>query len=250
MSLIAIGDTHGRNDWKKIIEIEKDLVDTIIFIGDYFDTHDQISPVEQIYNFLEIIKFKKKILKKGKQKVIILIGNHDYHYLPGINETYPGYNIRTAPEISRILKENLQYLQICYEENGFLFSHAGITKTWIKDVEITNDENLVKNINELFEYKPLSFKFNGFNSFGDNITQGPLWVRPLSLSKDGISTYIQVIGHTQVKKLGTNTQELSNKCKLYLIDCLGTSKEYLKIHDNVSIEMKKIQNADINRKKI
>lgn len=41
MRVIALGDTHGRLHWKAITS--KDDFDKVIFIGDYFDTHDGIS---------------------------------------------------------------------------------------------------------------------------------------------------------------------------------------------------------------
>ena len=43
MKTIAIGDTHGRSQWKDIVKKEKD-VDKIIFIGDYFLEKDTNYP--------------------------------------------------------------------------------------------------------------------------------------------------------------------------------------------------------------
>ena len=57
--VIGIGDTHGRVLWKDIVSKEKDA-DKIIFIGDYFDTHYDISVDQQIENFKEILDFQKK----------------------------------------------------------------------------------------------------------------------------------------------------------------------------------------------
>ena len=39
MKYILIGDIHGRTQWKKIVEKEKDA-DKFIFLGDYFDPYD------------------------------------------------------------------------------------------------------------------------------------------------------------------------------------------------------------------
>ena len=36
--LVAIGDVHGRNTWKQIVEQEQP--DTVVFVGDYFDSFD------------------------------------------------------------------------------------------------------------------------------------------------------------------------------------------------------------------
>ena len=51
MKIIAIGDLHGRTLWKYIVS--KVDFDVVVFIGDYFDTHENISPVQQIKNFKE-----------------------------------------------------------------------------------------------------------------------------------------------------------------------------------------------------
>jgi predicted phosphodiesterase len=56
MKTIILGDTHGRSFWKLAIYQEKP--DRVVFIGDYFDTQDDISAIEQIHNFNEIIRFK------------------------------------------------------------------------------------------------------------------------------------------------------------------------------------------------
>ena len=45
---IIIGDVHGRDQWKQIVAQEKDA-DTVIFLGDYFDSFN-ISAVEQMHN--------------------------------------------------------------------------------------------------------------------------------------------------------------------------------------------------------
>jgi predicted phosphodiesterase len=42
MKIVTLGDTHGRDIWKTIVKIEEDF-DKFIFIGDYFDTRDDIN---------------------------------------------------------------------------------------------------------------------------------------------------------------------------------------------------------------
>ena len=71
MKITAIGDIHGRNIWKDIVEKESDS-DKIVFVGDYVDTYDNISPGQQVKNFEEILEFKKT----NPNKVTLLLGNH------------------------------------------------------------------------------------------------------------------------------------------------------------------------------
>ena len=56
MKTIILGDTHGSSNWK--LATHQDKPDRVIFIGDYFDSFE-ISGVEQINNFKEIIQYKE-----------------------------------------------------------------------------------------------------------------------------------------------------------------------------------------------
>lgn len=75
---------------------------------------------------------------------------------------------------------------------------------------------------------------------GDNEEQSPIWIRPRSLmsaNKNTIRTrFIQVVGHTQVKKLDIEGTMKAAGGRYYLIDCLGTTGEYLIIENgNLSV---------------
>lgn len=225
MKLIALGDTHGRSKWKEIVELEKDA-DKIIFIGDYFDAKDGgYSANRQIENFKDILEFKKD----NPDKVILLIGNHDFHYLKGVNEEYSSYQFGYGKDINSVLQPAVDegLLQMCYQYDKYFFSHAGLTKTWANNNNIDMD-NLEDSVNELFRNDVTKFRFtigpNG--SYGGNdVTQPPIWVRPQSLVKDMVDGIICIVGHTQVRNLTVLNDE-----NLILIDCLGTSDEYLSLN--------------------
>jgi hypothetical protein len=231
--IISVGDTHGRSTWKRILEKETEF-DKWIFIGDYFDSHDNdCTPDKQISNFNEILEFKKANL----DKVILLIGNHDYHYIRGIGETYSGYQSGHALSIGELIEKaiNDELIQMCYLHDNFFFSHAGLTKTWVKDVLTPNninplvDEVMVNIINDFLKFQPRVFGFrmgDNFSQTGDDVTQGPIWVRPQSLVKDMVEEITCVVGHTQVRELSYLPHY-----KLILTDCLGTVDEYFVIQD-------------------
>ena len=236
MKTVVIGDIHGRSLWKLIVNQEQDA-DRIIFIGDYFDSFE-ISGVEQIQNFKEIIEYKEK---SGKE-VIMLIGNHDHHYFPEVGYTgTSGYQSRIAPSINQVINENRQHLQIAYSFDEFLFAHAGVSPTFM-DGEFGEEgwveDNVVELLNDLFKYKPKSFDFNGTDPYGDNTYQTPLWIRPRSLmavnkkhDKGLKKKYIQIVGHTQVKKLDLVGSQKTAGGRYYLIDCQETTGEYLIINN-------------------
>lgn len=190
MKIITIGDTHGRDRWKEAV---KEDFDKVIFIGDYFDSWD-IPFDEQLQNWVDILQFKIE----NVDKVVLLIGNHDYHYM--FDQQYSGYQHGHADTIGFTLSSafNRGYLQACSVDDGFLFSHAGVTKTWTKFANI-NLDNLEGSINKCMILTPQMFKFmdyQGADNTGNNTYQSPIWVRPESLVQDKIEGYTQVVGHT------------------------------------------------------
>lgn len=228
MKTVIVGDTHGRTLWK---QITGQLFDKFVFIGDYLDTHEKITGEQQLSNLLDIIQFKKDY----PDKVILLIGNHDYHYMSflNVNEQYSGFQSGMQYIFNDTLKENIELFQMAYQVDDFICSHAGISQTFLenngyKQSEVNEPEfKIVDFINDLWKYKPLKFKFTGYDPYGDNITQTPIWIRPQSLYSDRIQGFNQVMGHTTVKKITVPTYNNG----LWFIDTLGTSGEYLVIEN-------------------
>jgi hypothetical protein len=231
MKTVILGDAHGRDLWKQIVEVESDA-DRIIFLGDYFDSFD-LPGVVQLQNFLDIIEFKKN----SDKEVVLLFGNHDYHYMPGYTGLgYSGYQHGLAYQFRDAISENLEHLQMTYLFEDVLCSHAGIGMEWVErhfpNTKITDLQSvsmLVDSINDHFKYKPNIFEFNGFNPYGDNTYQTPIWIRPASLMQVNKGTklkenVIQVVGHTQVKNIfdSVKATEKTMGGRYYLNDAIGT----------------------------
>lgn len=218
MRLVALGDTHGRSDWKEILMNE--TFDKVIFIGDYFDTHENITPQQQKNNFRDILAYKKD----SPDKVVLLFGNHDFHYLPLIDQRYSGYQPLQQIDIQELLQPAIKegMLQMCYAHEDLLFSHAGVTQTWYRK-NLARALPVDKAINDLFRFSPNAFRFTPGkyrSPTGDEVEQSPIWVRPNSLMRDRIDGYIQVVGHTVQDRL------LIHKNGVF-IDTIGTSGQYL-----------------------
>jgi len=201
MKLLAISDIHGEQFWIKVVEDEDP--DILVLLGDYFDSYT-LSAAEQLYIFNKIIELKKRRSKKGK-KTYLLIGNHDFHYFPeiGYNGT-SGYQFRAKAALEDIIRQNRDHFQAAYQHNNYLFTHAGVSKTFLDNcLEVYDEKNIADFINKLFIQNPKVFKFNGFNSYGDDPCQTPIWIRPNSLIRDTKDTFlwnnfIQVVGHTSM----------------------------------------------------
>ena len=251
---LVLGDIHGRSLWKQIVKQENP--DRVIFIGDYFDSFD-IPGVDQIHNFKEIIEYKEtSFTNEGKEdqhktEVILLIGNHDYHYMSGVTDKYSGYQHKLAPFITQIIEENKHHLQMVYQMDEYLFTHAGVSSAFMNNVfglEDWQTENIATLLNDQFKYKPLTFDFGAMvsikkmsflDSYGDNTEQSPIWIRPKSLMSANHNTLrtqvVQVVGHTQVSKIDFSGTEGD---RYWFIDCLGTSGQYMIINEKGEVSIK------------
>jgi len=236
MKQIILGDIHGRDHWKEVINQEKEF-DRVIFLGDYFDSFD-IEPIKQLENFYDIVQFKKD----NMNKVILLIGNHDYQYWPGTDEKYSGYQPVMRSQFEESLNKNKDILQICFvDEHDTVYVHAGLTLTWLNNVGIgaPSIQSVVRDVNELFVYKPFKFSFydEDRSHCGDNINQGPFWVRERALYKDGISQ-LMVVGHTVVDQIDHVNKSIRRG--FFMIDRLhGKMKQYLVCNDD-KFEIKRL----------
>jgi len=232
---VIIPDLHGRSDWKLIVDQNSDAT-RFVFLGDYFDSFD-VSGVEQIHNFKEIISFKETTDKE----VVLLIGNHDHHYFSSVGYSgTSGYQRGISYNIIQVLEENDRHLQMAYRMGEFLFTHAGVSEVFMDSVfgkEAWNTDKIAEDLNELWKHKPKAFEFSGFyNASGDETTQTPIWIRPKSLMDAGkmnkklYKKYIQVVGHTQVEKIDVRGKSTGGR--YYFVDALPTSGEYMVITDN------------------
>jgi predicted phosphodiesterase len=240
MKTVIIGDTHGRSTWKEIVAQEQ--ADRVIFIGDYFDSFD-IDPVVQQYNFKEIIEFKEK----DECEVILLIGNHDFHYYPG-GETYSGYRAGAAPINRQLLKDNEHHLQMCYQLDNILFTHAGIGHNWLthqNKYEPGVDPGTIADfVNAIWKHQPNRFMFCGIDQYGNTKTQTPIWIRPQALLAGNKDTflkeeYIQVVGHTQVKKIDIEGKATGGR--YYFIDILDDLSQFL-IYEDGKFKVGEVKN--------
>jgi predicted phosphodiesterase len=239
MKTVIIGDVHGHDSWKQIVQQEQDA-DRIVFVGDYFDSFT-VPGLVQIQNFQDIIEFKTTTDKE----VVMMVGNHDFHYFPEIGENgCSGYQARMAPSIQHVIDTNREHLQMAYQFDDILVTHAGVSSIWADDIlgewEV---ETLADQINEMFKFQPSKIEYRqykqigdqvyGTGGYGDETFQGPLWVRPRSLmvaNYDTLRTKVrQVVGHTHMKEI--DIEGKSTGGRYYFIDTMP--KFYLVVKDGV-----------------
>ena len=245
MKILVLGDIHGRTIWKDIIK--KESPDKVIFLGDYVATHEGIPADQQLSNLNNILNYKEE----NSDKVVLLRGNHDIQHLG----YYWARCSSLDPKVRNYMAEEsfreyfLKLTQWIYVDENLktIFSHAGVSAIWLRDVEeyivrtrgsqyddgTVDQEVLLGLINtiepsELFEFNPDSF----YDYYGDSVTQPPIWIRPQALYECNIADWDQVVGHTPVIKDIINIREFTkNNRNIWLCDALNISK-YLIIDNN------------------
>ena len=230
MKTVVLGDVHGRTIWKDILD--KEQPDRTVFLGDYVSSHEAIPGKTQIHNLLEILDLKEH----RPDEVFLLRGNHDLQHLGYSWAECSGYNPAVAMEMPTDRFLQLTQWTVVDDELRTVFSHAGISKIWMENSDITDihDINFMKP-SELFGFIP-----NSWDDYsGDSVTQSPTWIRPWALTKCNISGWKQVVGHTPVRQKIFNIAEFAQSDEdIWRCDALAL-KQYLVI-DNGAFKVKKI----------
>lgn len=214
MKIVFIGDIHGRDVWKKIIE--KEVFDLVIFAGDYVSTHEEITGEKQIENLKEILTYKEE----NPNKVILLRGNHDLQHLGYSWAECSGFFYKVQDWLS--FPENkerfLQDTQWVYIYKNIIFSHAGISNTWFESLKIKD----LNKINEMLPSPIFGFTPGSLSDFsGTSITQPCVWIRPSALLRDLLPKYTQVIGHTTMNTIVCYPKGVNNILeKVWICDTL------------------------------
>ena len=218
--VVFIGDIHGHDTWKRIVADNK-TADHFVFVGDYFDAWS-VTPAVQIQNFKEIIEFKECT----PDRVTLLVGNHDFHYMPWCRGKYGGYSAWFHGEIWELLRTNMHNLQVAWQYNNVLVTHAGISSTWY-DENIEDKGHMFEiadKVNACWADRPDFFNHSGMDIYGNSPHDGPFWIRPEALKSDLVDPdIIQIVGHTQ-------RERILNEDNVFCIDTLP--REYLILEDS------------------
>ena len=210
MKLLVIPDIHCRTFWKEAVEKYKDEVDRIIFLGDYLDPYpwecatDGITRKSGIKNFEEIIEFKSQ----NKDKVILLLGNHDLAYWNKRFNPKIRFDSSHAYHITQDFLSHKSLFQLAHEETindkRYLFTHAGVMMPWYEHYKDLIGELTADNLNKLKDFgggiEALSqlSRFRGGWEWIGSIVWSDIDERKIANGDfDGI---YQVFGHSQQEK--------------------------------------------------
>ena len=195
MKALIIPDLHCREFWKEAVE---KWDGPIIFLGDYLDPYpyewdeDEQRPHPVDY-LLEVINFKDC----NPDRVTLLIGNHDESYIhEGLDASRHNYSLHDT--LHQIYTEDIEFFQIAKQIDDTLFTHAGVSKDWLKRHDLKLPETDADNyLNEIYKASPEIFWEMSWERGGIDKTGSPIWhdVREFDVDE----THFQVFGHTQLK---------------------------------------------------
>lgn len=219
---IAIGDIHGRNNWKRIVEEHPN--DRIVFLGDYCDPYEEMKNSDVLSNLLDIIDLKTK----RKDDIILLLGNHDMHYLYENFTVGTRFNQSIAELIKDLFEERREYFQFAYQEDNILYTHAGVSNLWwskyFKGMTGEGAPSIAEQLNNPTDEQFKVMCLVGFNRGGCCECGGIFWAGAEETRNDPLQGMCQVVGHSQMK--GVQTVVQSEDTSITYCDCLRNDEYY------------------------
>jgi len=229
VDILSISDIHGRYMWRNA---PLDDADHVVFLGDYVDSM-LYDDDEVISNLEAIIRYKKK----NRDRVTLLVGNHDIQYL--YYPLYPcsGFNPAVQPTLSKLFRENQNLFQVAYQQGSVLYTHAGVSATWLSRLLshtgqseriLGPTDDLAGFLNDLYQHAIMrEYLFEvGPKRGGVAPTGGPVWADRTETSGDLLAGFHQVVGHTPTPVFQTIGNETAS---ITYTDVLGTKTDFFRL---------------------
>lgn len=222
--ILIIPDIHGRSFWHRAEELI-DEVDHVVFLGDYLDpySHEGIDFDTAMDEFHKILEFAES----NKDKVTLLMGNHDAHYINTSFMDCSRLNYLQRQDIHELFMKHIDKFNLVWEYDIWLFSHAGVYEEWMDLCQFKLDD--LKDFktfrkNNFPSLASLSFYRGGYQRVGSCI-----WADIRESAKhDLLPGFQHIVGHTQLNEepyityniacldvrrcfiLNTETEEITN----------------------------------------
>lgn len=202
--VVVIPDSH-----LKIEVIEEGLeiadkvhADFIVMLGDYFDDWGATARQQE-----DMLLYLKDILRH-RTNIIPLYGNHELSY---IGFPCAGHMKAVQNKLYKGLKYDYRFLY-AVSFDGVLYSHAGVTQSWLRDNKILTENHIRYRLTQLAGAKVVEDAVNGvehesvfaqagYARGGNSASPSPLWADLRELISDELPNIKQVVGHTPISNI-------------------------------------------------
>lgn len=227
-SIMIVPDVHGRSFWHEAFEEYGDRVEQTVFLGDYVDPYPEEGFTRRNAN--EELDRVIAAKKANPEKVTLLLGNHDCHYLYPKFIRSSRYSSSHAWHIYSKLSENQNLFQLAYDkvigEKRYLFTHAGVLKSWYRfHKDIIGEELTAEAINRLNDGKYMATCLSDVSAMrgGWDASGSPLWadvMERMSNYNEDIEGIYQIFGHTRTtgEPIVESTWALLDCSKVFFLD--------------------------------
>lgn len=249
---LVLGDVHGHYDIVEFIYI-KELPDEVIILGDYCDSFT-VDTEGVVDCWKKLNELKATHEKNNPGEFTLVLGNHDWHYITN-DQQYSGWKLSTWCAMHDTLKaawdSHLLKVAVVDKVNRTVYSHAGVTNTWLQDCA-----NIA--IEDIDDVNGRHLNFSGCDTgmYGNSKYQGPLWVRPAALIEDMYSDehgiWKQIVGHTRARsgisitlnERGSLCRDDLSKAVLFGIDALPYEYIVEHFYDDGTLHSREVVQCD------
>ncbi|OHB57955.1 MAG: hypothetical protein A2Y07_08620 [Planctomycetes bacterium GWF2_50_10] len=119
---IIVGDIHGDVEKVKAFLAYKPEEEHVA-LGDYLDSYSE--PVDRQLECLSLLMNSESVL---------LLGNHECHYLKNPLFRFPGYKPEHAEALQNILEANLGRFKVAYAVDNWLCTHSGVVSDYTEQL--------------------------------------------------------------------------------------------------------------------
>lgn len=195
MKILIVPDVHGRKFWH-VAQTTVDEVDKVIFLGDYLDpySYEGITFEDAVNEFKEILEFKEQY----SDKVVLLVGNHDMHYIIKEFMNCSRLNVWRRLEMNELYMQNIDKFRLIYQAKNYLFSHAGIYLEWLDKYGMTLDD--LNNLSTFIDNKDFwsTLEDVGHSRGGFDPAGSCVWADIEESLLNDVYPIKQIVGHTQL----------------------------------------------------
>ena len=226
--ILIVPDVHGRTFWTSV----KGFDGQIVFLGDYHDPYpwDFAEPGEwwptcdynrrSINNMKELFRFADE----NKNRVTLLLGNHDMSYIAQKYET-SRKDFNNESELRALYDEYKSLFRGCKVIGNTIFTHAGIGKEWYDELLQAHPElpadDIEGNVNTaILNQWECVLDASAIRGGGSRYA-GPIWMDYRELQGKSVTPLdngmFQVFGHTQQETTGNiasadNWASIDSRC--------------------------------------